>query len=198
MHWARCPDFQKTWTPVILQHHLLYYGAIPRALCHRPGPWRPSLGVPSTEALQSPPLCVHFQKSLQTVSVRHRWHRNPKDLRFSTNAHTWVKSPWKWKVRNRPTRNVHVRKCPLHIQSCASTGKDIKVLFIKTTNKDGKFWKITWQSFMTWHNEILFIDSYLGCPRQSGHFYVVRTWDVTSDRDPTQTCLNKRGGYYKR
>lgn len=141
-------------------------------------------------------LYVPFRKSSQMVSVLHRWHCSAKHLRFS---HTWIKTHWKWKMKNQPTRNGMYTLYLPYNQHCVSSGRNIKEAFIETTNKDGMFCKISLPNFITWHKEILFIHSFLlGVYHKAGISIFFRGCEVTSDRDLTQIYVSKKGGYYKR
>lgn len=141
-------------------------------------------------------LYVPFRKSLQIVSILHRWHCSATHLRFS---HTWIKSHWKWKMKNPSTRKGMHTLYLLYNQHCTSSGRNIKEAFIETTNKDGMLCKISVPNFITWHKEILFIRSFLlGVYHKAGISIFFRTWEVTSDTGLTQTYVSKWGGYYER
>lgn len=119
---------------------------------------------------------------------------------FSANAHTDKKS---LKMKNEEST---YQKLQLACIPCAfplfrtvlALGGISKMGLLKPQIRMGSFEIPHLQNFITWHNEILFIHSFLwSIYQEAGTSVLVETCMVTSDRDLTQARLSKRRDYSK-
>lgn len=143
--------------------NILYHGAIqslfPIALAHEDDPLALS---PWLLFKAHYPLCT--LESAYEFPIMHRWYCSPKHLSFPTNTHAGKKiaEDGKWRIDLPETGVSRHTMCLFYIQYYTSSGRNIKEVLIKTTNKDGRFCKISClQNFIAWYNEILFIYSFL-------------------------------------